>query len=84
MAELWGYRVGRGGFSSACLPARAPPPAAGPSAPPFPPTRPGAPRHPAPRPVVASPSGVRPPLPDSPALPATSLEVGPEGSGVGW
>ena len=47
-----------------------------------PPTRPGAPRHPAP-----SPGGVAlrraSPLPDSPALPATSLEVGPEGSGGG-
>ena len=31
-----GGRVGRGGSSPACLPARAPPPAAGPSARPFP------------------------------------------------
>ena len=35
MAECGG-RVGRGGSSPACLPARAPPPAAGPSARPFP------------------------------------------------
>lgn len=83
MAELWGYRVGRGGFSSACLPARAPPPAAGPSAPPFPPpTRPGAPRHPAPRPV-ASPSGVRPLFPIARPSPPRPSRLAPRVRGWG-
>jgi hypothetical protein len=80
VAELWGYRVGRGGFSSACLPARAPPPAAGPSAPPFPPTRPRRP--------VASPSGVRPLFPIARPSPPRPSRLAPRvrgwgGEGVG-
>lgn len=88
MAELWGYRVGRGGFSSACLPARAPPPAAGPSAPPFPPP-PGRGRPATlPRRPVASPSGVRPLFPIARPSPPRPSRLAPRvrgwgGEGVG-